>query len=69
MNVEHLVKMANEIGAFYVGESEKDAPENIASHIKRFWEKRMRSAIIEHNKRGGAGMQPAVRQAIELIAA
>jgi formate dehydrogenase subunit delta len=68
MNVEHLVKMANEIGAFYIGESSAEAPQNIASHLKRFWEPRMRKAIIEHNQKGGTGLKPEVRKAVELLA-
>ena len=68
MNVEHLVKMANEIGAFYVAESAADAAQNIASHLKRFWEPRMRKTLIEHNKKGGIGLKADVRKAVELLA-
>lgn len=68
MNIERLVKMANEIAAFYVADSPADAPKNIAAHLQRFWEPRMRKAIIEHNNAGGAGMENAVRQAVRLLA-
>jgi formate dehydrogenase subunit delta len=68
VNVESLVKMANEIAAFYVAESSADAPKSIASHLTHFWEPRMRKAIVEHNRLGGAGLKDEVRQAVELLA-
>ena len=67
MNIDHLVKMANEIAAFYVAESSDEAAKNVASHLTRFWEPRMRKAIIERNKEGGEGMKEVVRQAVELL--
>ncbi len=68
MNVEHLVKMANEIGAFYISESDKkEAAQSIASHLRRYWEPRMRKAIIEHYNQGGAGMKDATRDAVGLL--
>jgi formate dehydrogenase subunit delta len=68
VNVEHLVKMANEIAAFYVAESSSEAPKSIASHLTRFWEPRMRKAIVEHSQNGGAGLKEVVRQAVRLLA-
>ena len=35
-----------------------------ADHIKKFWDPRMREAILLHLDRGGAGLNPAVRAAI-----
>jgi formate dehydrogenase subunit delta len=70
MNVEHLVSMANDIAAFFDSEADKAvAIEGVRSHISRFWEKRMRSAIIEHLRNGGAGLTPTARGAIEKLAA
>ena len=68
MNIDHLVKMANEIAAFYVAESPSEAPKSIASHLTRFWEPRMRKEIIEHNRLGGAGLKDVVRDGIALLA-
>jgi formate dehydrogenase subunit delta len=59
--------MINQIAAFYVGESPADAPANIAAHLKRFWEPRMRGAIADHNRNGGAGMHEAARQAVSML--
>jgi formate dehydrogenase subunit delta len=68
MKTEYLVKMANEIAAFYISESGAEAPKSIASHLTRFWDPRMRKAIVEHNRTGGAGLKDEVKQAINLLA-
>lgn len=68
MDIHHLVGMANDIGAFFLGESgEQAAPKEIASHITRFWDPRMRSQIIGHAKEGGEGLSPSARAAVALL--
>jgi formate dehydrogenase subunit delta len=66
MNVEHLVHMANQIGQFY--ESLPDHAESVtstASHIRRFWEPRMRSAMYAHlDQAGGTGLSPLLLEAL-----
>jgi len=45
MDVQHLVKMANNIADFFTAEGDKTkAANNIANHLKSFWEPRMRRA-------------------------
>ncbi len=70
MNVEHLVKMANEIGAFFAGASTPEqAARDVATHIKRYWEPRMRQAMLAHFARGGAGLTALARSAVAILAA
>jgi formate dehydrogenase subunit delta len=65
MNVQHLVKMANQIGSFFENEPDRQqAVQDIASHIKRFWDPRMRKAIISHIENGGEGLKAIVSEAI-----
>ncbi len=65
MNIEHLVRMANDIGNFFKAEPDHtQAVEGIATHIKRFWEPRMRKEIIAYAEGGGAGMMDLVREAV-----
>jgi formate dehydrogenase subunit delta len=65
MNVQHLVKMANQIGQFFEAEPDRDqAIKDIASHIKRFWDPRMRKIIIAHVENGGDGLREIVTLAI-----
>jgi formate dehydrogenase subunit delta len=57
MDVHRLIKMANEIGAFFEAEPERAvALEGVANHIERFWEPRMRRELLrwvdEHDGQG-----------------
>ena len=68
MRTERLVSMANDIGAFFDAEADKgEAARNIASHLKRFWDPRMRREIVAHCREGGAGLNPVVRSAVDLL--
>jgi len=66
MKSEYLVKMANEIAAFYDG-ADADPPAAVADHLKRFWEPRMLAALAAHLKAGGAGLSPVARAAAERL--
>lgn len=68
MDVEHLVAMANDIANFFDSEPDKKvAVEGVRFHISRFWEARMRRAIIAHVAAGGAGLSPTARDAVALL--
>ncbi|MEO8856800.1 MAG: formate dehydrogenase subunit delta [Burkholderiaceae bacterium] len=48
MNGDHLIQMANQIGVFFESMPERDvAIEGVATHIKKFWDPRMRRAFLE----------------------
>ena len=69
MRVERLVSMANDIGAFWAAEPDrKEAAKNVAGHLKRFWDPRMRREIVAHYKDGGAGLDDLARSAVALLA-
>lgn len=69
MDIEHLVKMVNEISAFWQGESSRElAARDVANHLRRFWEPRMRKQIIAHYERGAAGLADISRDAVALLA-
>jgi formate dehydrogenase subunit delta len=59
-----LVMMANQIGRFYAPQKQGDPAAAIATHIEKFWDPRMRAAIIAHLAAGGAGLDGPVRDAI-----
>ena len=70
MHAEYLVKMANDIGTFFHGDvGSAAAPAEIARHIQRFWDRRMRQQNVAHLGTGGAGLTPEARRAVEIIAA
>jgi formate dehydrogenase subunit delta len=61
---DRLVSMANQIGKFFSAQPGENASGAIANHLKKFWDPRMRDAILAHLDAGGAGLDPAVRDAI-----
>ena len=58
MNNQTLVRMVNQIGHFFEAMPDRQqALEDIAQHVRRFWEPRMRRQILEHlDQRGGEGL-------------
>jgi formate dehydrogenase subunit delta len=68
MNIEHLVTMANDIGAFFDSElGATEAPGGIATHISRYWDPGMRRHIIRHAAHGGEGLSPSALAAVRLL--
>ncbi|MCI0435656.1 MAG: formate dehydrogenase subunit delta [Gemmatimonadetes bacterium] len=69
MTIDTLVRMANDIGNFFGAEAEKaQAARDVATHLKKFWDPRMREQIIAHYRRGGVGLSDHVRDAVGLLA-
>ena len=64
MSPDRLIYMANQIGKFFESQAHGTAVPGIAEHIRKFWDPRMRSAILAHLDAGGAGLDPDVRDAI-----
>ena len=47
MDAQKLVRMANEIAAFFASEPDRAvAIDSVASHLRRFWEPRMRRELL-----------------------
>ena len=67
MAPDKLVYMANQIGKFFTSQGHDQAVAGTLDHIKKFWDPRMREAIVAHLDSGGRGLDPSVRQAIEQL--
>jgi formate dehydrogenase subunit delta len=67
-NIDKLVYMANQIGAFFTSQGHDQAVAGIADHITKFWDPRMRAKIFDHLDHGGEGLNPFVKDAIETLA-
>jgi formate dehydrogenase subunit delta len=67
MSPDKLIYMANQIGAFFRSQGEDKAVAGIAEHINKFWEPRMRSAILDYWESGGQGLDPMVRSAMNAV--
>ncbi len=68
MDPQHLVAMVNEIAAFFAGEDPEKAADNVANHLRRYWDPRMRRQIVEHAGNGGEGLSPVAKAGVEQIA-
>ena len=70
MNIDLLIKMANEIGEFFAGATGEQAARDVANHLKRYWDPRMRAQMIGYyEQRQGAGLSVLARSAVALLAA
>jgi formate dehydrogenase subunit delta len=71
MNIDLLIKMANEISAYFAAEPDTEqAARDVAGHLKRFWEPRMRRQIITYyEERQGAGLSDLALRGVALLAA
>jgi formate dehydrogenase subunit delta len=67
MSPDKLVYMANQIGKFFASQGDDQAVAGIADHLQKYWDPRMRSVIVDHLDRGGAGLEPLVRQAVSIL--
>ena len=64
MSPEKLAYMANQIGKFFASQGHENSVEAIADHLKKFWDPRMRTAILADLDAGRANLDPAVREAV-----
>ena len=69
MKIEQLIKMANQIGAFFEAMPDHDeAVSDIVRHLKNSWEPRMRNALLQHvAEQGDVELKPIVRDALVLL--
>lgn len=67
MSPEKLAYMANQIARFFAHEPEAKAVADTADHLRRFWEPRMRKAIIDYAEADGEALQPVARQAVTAL--
>ncbi|MEO5793678.1 MAG: formate dehydrogenase subunit delta [Rhodoferax sp.] len=66
MNADNLIHMANQIGEFFESMPEREeALDDIATHIRKFWEPRMRRTLLAALDTDEAqGMRDIVRAAL-----
>jgi formate dehydrogenase subunit delta len=71
MNIDLLIKMANEISAYFASEPDAEqAAKDVAAHLRRYWEPRMRRQIITYyGERQGAGLTGLALRGVGLLAA
>lgn len=67
MNLDNLIKMANQIGTFFAAMPDREeALADIATHLRRFWAPPMRQALLQGLDSGeAADVSPIVKAALE----
>ncbi|RDE08355.1 formate dehydrogenase subunit delta [Pelagibacterium lacus] len=64
---QKLVRMANQIAAFFATQGGADGAAAVAEHINRFWEPRMRRQLLALVAAGGTGLSPLALAAAPAI--
>jgi formate dehydrogenase subunit delta len=69
MNIDLLIKMANQISEFFQGTTEPaQAAADVATHLRRYWDPRMRKQIIAYcEERHGAGLTSTAIAGVQLL--
>ncbi len=69
MTLEKLIAMANQIGAFFEAMPDRDqAVADVANHLRRSWELRMREQILASlGTAEEAQLKPLVREALRRL--
>ncbi len=67
MSPDKMVRMANQIAAFFKTQPKEDAPERVADHIRDYWEPRMRDQLRQYVADGGRGLDDVVIRATARI--
>lgn len=62
MSPEKMIHMANQIATFFDSQP-GDPAEKVATHLRDYWEPRMRSQLQDYVAAGGAGLNPSVEDA------
>ena len=61
---DKLVRMANQIAAFFRPYPEAEAAAGTRDHLVAFWTPRMRDDLLAHWRAGAAGLDPVVVSAL-----
>ncbi|HTW88386.1 MAG TPA: formate dehydrogenase subunit delta [Candidatus Binataceae bacterium] len=65
MDIHHLARMANQISDFFESAMEHEAAvTSTATHLRNFWEPRMRREIVAYAKSDGAELSAVARAAV-----
>lgn len=69
MSPDKMVRMANQIAAFFATQPGDDMAARVSSHINDFWDPRMRAQLADYAARDGKGLHPLVVEALAGIRA
>ncbi len=65
MPPDRLVRMVNQICRAFAHQGEDAAAAATAEHLRLFWDPRMRASLLDHYDKGGDGLDPGARKAVQ----
>lgn len=63
MTVADIVRMANQISDFFNAYPHDQAVQETATHLRNFWDPRMRAQLSDHLGAGGEGLSKTALEA------
>ncbi len=67
MKIDKLVRMANQIAAFFASQPEREREAGVAEHVRNFWTPAMRRDIYAHLDAGAPGLDPLAARALAAL--
>jgi formate dehydrogenase subunit delta len=67
MGTDDLVRMANQIAAFFEPYPEEEAIAGVTEHLLKFWDPSMRTALIAAQRDGPTGLHRLASRAVERL--
>ena len=62
-----LVRMANQVGAFYAPLPENESTAGASSHLRAYWTPKMIDELVAFVAQGGGGLNPTAARAIAVL--
>jgi formate dehydrogenase subunit delta len=63
METADMLRMANQIAAFFKSYPREEALKDTATHFNNYWSPPMRAKLLAHLAQGGRGLDPLVIEA------
>ena len=67
MSLSDIVRMANQISDYFNAYSHDEAVRETATHLRNFWDPRMRAQLSDHLSAGGKGLNEIAIDAARLL--
>ena len=67
MEKEKMVHSANQIALFWASYPHDEALAGVLSHLRRYWEPRMRTQIKQYVAQGGGGLHELALEAVKQL--
>ncbi|MES1934219.1 formate dehydrogenase delta subunit [Salinisphaera shabanensis T35B1] len=67
MESDKMVRQANQIAQYFSVYPQARAEEGVHGHIRKFWEPRIRTQLIEYVAAGGNGLHELVHTAVDSL--